>query len=166
MENLSNSAAIRWRKWLPVSLLGLVLISNGWLTLRDARESLQNSKPYQTYAGASAWLEANSPAGARVFQTDWDDFPRLFFYNTKNTYLIGLDPTYMQLYDEELYNLWVKITQGDVEQPAAIISSQFGASYILTDLLHKDFLDQAALDLRLVESYRDEYAVVFSVLDK
>jgi len=166
LANMSDNVHFRWRQWLPALLLGLVLIPSGWITFRDARESIQNSKPYQTYAGASAWLEANTPAGALVFQTDWDDFPRLFFYNSNNTYLIGLDPTYMQLYDKELYNLWVKITQGDVEQPAAIIGSQFGARYILTDLLHKDFLDQAAKDLQLVETYRDDNAVVFAVVDK
>ena len=165
LASLPDRVNFRWRKWLPVLLLLLVLIPSGWITFRDARESLQSSKPYQTYAGASAWLAANTPNGARVFQTDWDDFPRLFFYNTKNTYLIGLDPTYMQLFDEELYNLWVKITQGDVAQPADLITSQFGAHYILTDLFHKDFLDQAENDPQLIETYRDEYAVVFKVND-
>ncbi len=164
----SQSANVRFRlqKWLPALVLGLVLISGGWITFRDAQKSLRTAKPYQTFAGASAWLAANTPAGTRVFQTDWDDFPRLFFYNSKNTYLIGLDPTYMQLYDEDLYKLWEKITQGNIEQPGAIISSQFGAHYILTDLNHKDFLDQAAKDPRLVETYRDADAVIFSVVEK
>ena len=37
----------------------------------------------------------NSEPGSLVFQTDWDDFTRLFFYNTTNVYTIGLDVTYM-----------------------------------------------------------------------
>jgi hypothetical protein len=165
MASLPARLHIRWQKWLPALALALVLLPGGWITLRDAQDSLQGSKPYQTYAGASAWLAANTPPAALVFQTDWDDFPRLFYYNTRNTYLIGLDPTYMQLYDEELYNLWVKITQGDVEQPAAVIASQFGARYIMSDLRHTDFLDQAAKDSWLVETYRDEDAVVFAVVE-
>lgn len=166
MASQSVSGRFRLQKWLPALALSLVFISGGWVTFRDAQESLRKAKPYQTFAGASAWLATNTPAGARVFQTDWDDFPRLFFYNSKNTYLIGLDATYMQLYDDELYKLWVKITQGDVEQPGAIIASQFGAHYILTDLSHEDFLYQAAKDPKLVEMYRDEDAVVFSVVEK
>lgn len=39
-----------------------------------------------------------------VFQTNWDDFPRLFFYNSASVYTAGLDPTYLQLYDAELYD--------------------------------------------------------------
>jgi hypothetical protein len=165
LAGIAAHATLRWQKWLPALALGVVLIPGGLVTFRDAQDSLRSAKPYQTYAGASAWLAANSPAGARVFQTDWDDFPRLFYYNTHNTYLIGLDPTYMQMFDEDLYNLWVKITQGDFEQPAAVISKQFGARYIMTDLNHTNFLDQASQDPGLVETYRDGDAVVFTVVD-
>ena len=122
-----------------------------------------NSKPYDLYAGASAWLEKNTSPGARVFQTDWDDFPRLFFYNTHNTYLVGLDPTYMQLYDPELYNVWVEITQGDVEEPSELIASTFASQYIHTDLNHEDFLLVAQEDPGLEEVYRDDQAVIFEV---
>ncbi|MGB8982906.1 MAG: hypothetical protein WCC12_13615, partial [Anaerolineales bacterium] len=122
------------------------------------------SKSYGLYANVSAWLEKNTPTGARVFQTDWDDFPRLFFYNTHNTYLVGLDPTYLQLYDAELYDLWVDITQGDVENPSQVIATTFDSHYIHTDLNHRDFLQVAAQDPGLKEVYRDDQAVVFEVI--
>ena len=80
-------------------------------------------------------------------------------YNTKNTYLIGLDPTCMQLFGEELYK-WVRITHGDMEQPAGVIANQFGTRYIMSDLRHTHFLGQVVKDSRLVENYRDEDAVV------
>jgi hypothetical protein len=129
-----------------------------------AREALDRSKPYGLYANASAWLEKNTPDRARVFQTDWDDFPRLFFYNTHNTYLVGLDPTYLQLYDPDLYNLWVDITHGDVKDPSQVIATKFDSRYIHTDLNHKDFLQVAAQDPGLKEVYRDDQAVIFEVL--
>lgn len=160
---LQNNAKAGLRRHAPALALALVLLPGAWMTLKAAQASIQTSKPYQTYAGASAWLQANTPAGARVFQTDWDDFPRLFFYNTHNTYLIGLDPTYMSLYDGGLYQQWVSITQGKVEQPSGSIRQQFGARYVLTDLRHKDFLRQAAADAGMVEVYRDSDAVVFAV---
>jgi len=146
---------------MPAMVLLVVLIPGAWMTLKASQASLQTSKPYTTYAGASAWLAANTAAGERVFQTDWDDFPRLFYYNTHNTYLIGLDPTYMHLYDAELYDLWVDITQGEVERPAEAIEGKFGARWIVTDLRHESFLEQAASDPGLVEMYRDAEAVVF-----
>ena len=99
-----------------------------------------------------------------MFQTDWDDFPRLFYYNTHNTYLIGLDPTYMQLYDPESYDLWVLITRGELQQPSQFIANHFQAGYVHSDLQHGDFLRQAGQDPGLREVYRDEQAVVFEVV--
>ena len=154
-----------FRAYLPVILLSMVVAVGIARSIPPAREALSNSKPYDLYAGASAWLEKNTPAGAGVFQTDWDDFPRLFFYNTHNTYLIGLDPTYLQLYDPNLYDLWVDITQGDVEDPSQIIASSFASQYIHTDLNHEDFLRVAAEDSGLKEVYRDDQAVIFEVIE-
>ena len=149
---------------LPVLLLSLIVAVSIARSIPPARAALGGSKPYDLYAGASAWLEENTEAGARVFQTDWDDFPRLFFYNTHNTYLVGLDPTYMQLYDADLYDLWVDITQGDVEEPSELIASIFASQYVHTDLNHGDFLQVAAQDPGLEEVYRDDQAVIFKVI--
>ena len=70
----------------------------------------------------------------------------------------------MQLYDAALYDHWVDITQGRVENPGEAIASEFGSRYVLTDLQHEDFLRQAEDDPRLEEVYRDEDAVVFRVM--
>ncbi len=153
-----------WRARILAGLMLVALVPAAWFNLKASRESLEGSKSYQRYAEAAAWLEANTPAGARVYQTDWDDFTRLFFYNTHNTYTLGLDPTYMQLHDADLYDLWVDISKGRVERPSEVIREKFGASYVLTDLNHDDFLEEADDDPNLVEVFRDEYAVVFQVV--
>ena len=136
------------------------------VSIPRAREAIDSSKPYTLYADASAWLESNTAAGSRVFQTDWDDFPRLFYYNTHNTYLIGLDPTYMQLYDAELYDLWVLITKGDVDNSSQLIAKKFGSQYVHTDLKHGDFIRAAEKDSGLKEVYRDDDAIIYEVLVK
>jgi hypothetical protein len=153
-----------WTWWgLPILLITLLIPATTW-NVQATQESLQKSKSYQRYAGASAWLQENSPAGSRVFQTDWDDFTRLYFYNTHNTYTLGLDPTYMQLYDEALFEQWVDITKGRVNTPAKVIANDFGGEYVLTDLKHKSFLREAQADAQLEEVYQDEYAVIFRVI--
>lgn len=165
------SLAGGWRRLRPgelrfvlAALLGIVLLAAGVRTnLAASQNSIRGSKPYTLFAGASAWLQANTPAGSRVFQTDWDDFPRLFYYNTHNTYLVGLDPTYMQQFDPDLYDRWVAVTRGEVASPAEVILNEFSARYVVSDLLHEDFLEQADADPALVEVYRDQDAVVYRV---
>ncbi|RPJ26243.1 MAG: hypothetical protein EHM33_12270 [Chloroflexi bacterium] len=159
-----NPFVSRLQHSLPVILLSLAVAVSIAGSVSPAREAIDGSKPYGLYANASLWLEKNTPGGSRVFQTDWDDFPRLFFYNTHNTYLIGLDPTYLQLYDADLYDLWVDITQGDLENPSQVIATTFDSRYIHTDLNHGDFLQVAAEDPGLKEVYRDDQAVVFEVV--
>lgn len=154
----------RLLRWVLPGLGVLLLVPALAFNLSASRRALERSKPYGRYAGAAAWLRENTPPGARVFQTDWDDFPRLFYYNTHNTYTLGLDPTYMQSYDPELYELWVDVTRGRVEQPSAVIADQFGASYVFTDLKHDDFLHEASQDPDLMEVYRDEEAVILQVI--
>lgn len=152
------------RSYFPAAVLSLAVAASITTSISPARAAIDRSKPYGLYANASAWLEKNTPANARVFQTDWDDFPRLFYYNTHNTYLIGLDPTYLQLYDADLYDLWVDITQGNVENPSQVIATTFDSEYIHTDLNHGDFLQVAAKDPGLKEVYRDDQAVIFEVI--
>lgn len=157
----------RWSrvvKRLPALLLVTSILAAGVFSLRGAEKSMQDAKPVGLFAGASAWLESHTPEGARVFQTDWDDFPRLFFYNTHNTYLVGLDPTYLQLADPALYDLWVMVTQGEVENIAEVVESKFGARFIQSDLNHDEFIRRAQADTGLKEIYRDKEAVVFEVV--
>ena len=151
---------------LAALLVLLAVLAGGTTTLTQARKSMQTSSPFGLYAGASAWLEHNTPGGARVFQTDWDDFPRLFFYNTHNTYLIGLDPTYLQIADPNLFALWEKITRGEVKNLSAVITSKFSAQYIHTDLNHNNFIKAAEQDPGLKEVYRDNQALIFEVIAK
>lgn len=156
--------ARRSPRWLiPAGLIVMLMAPLARSMLR-ARDLVADSKPADLYAEAAMWLSQHSPPSSLVFQTDWDDFPRLFFYNTSNIYTIGLDVTYMQLYDSDLYDEWVTITRGRTSHPSEAISTCFGASYIFSDLEHDDFLDTAAEDAGLVEIYRDRYAVIFEVV--
>lgn len=160
LKQWSKSSSQRfWGALIAVGLLAPALGS----TLGAARLVMTDSVPASRYAEASNWLKQHTPAGSMVFQTDWDDFPRLFFYNTNNHYLIGLDPTYMQRFDPILYDEWVAITRGKTKAPGELIRSRFGSSYIISDLNHKDFLREATKDPYIKEVYRDSDAVIFVV---
>jgi hypothetical protein len=149
---------------LLASGIVLLLLALGiWYTTQDTQASLENTKPAERYSQASSWLVENTSNRARIFQTDWDDFPRLFFYNSWNTYLIGLDPTYLQMKDPDLFELWVEITRGREKKPSIPIYERFTAEYVLTDLAHEGFIRQASEDPGMKELYRDGEAVIYRV---
>lgn len=149
---------------LPIALVAILAFPL-YQTVSDGRELVSNSKPADQYAAAALFLrEQTAATDAMVFQTDWDDFTRLFFYNTDAVYTAGLDPTYMELYDADLYAEWVDITRGRIDAPGGIIRDTFGASYVFSDLKHDDFIDAATADPLLTEIYRDDDAVIFAVV--
>lgn len=164
--HLAGEPAAGRRRWAAPVFFTVILLSLGIPTLRGAQESMESSKPYQRYALASTWLVANTTAGDHIFQTDWDDFPALFFNNTHNTYTIGLDPTYMEIQDPDLFERWVDITKGKVNNPSQEIRETFNAEYVLTDLKHDEFLEKARNDPAMIEMFADEYAVVFRILSE
>jgi intracellular septation protein A len=162
-----------WREWvaeirygrylLPLALV-LLLAYPLVDTLVQGRTAVAKAAPADQYAQAGLWLAANVPADELIFQTDWDDFPRLFFYDSRHRYLVGLDPTYLELVDPDLFAEWVEITQGRVTPLAETIETRFGSRYVFSDLDHRAFLRQAEADSRMQELYRDEYAVIFEIL--
>lgn len=162
---------IVWADWLPLRWLrraafaaaAVAVLAVGGLTLRGALDDIGGSADTHYMAGAAEWLAANTEPGTPVFQTDWDDFTRLFYYNTSNIYLIGLDPTYLQLANPLMWDNWVAITQGRVEQPSILIHEQFGSAYVVSDTRHGAFEDQARNDPGLQLVYRDDNALVWQV---
>jgi hypothetical protein len=155
-----------WRRvqaGVPLTVLTLAVGFSLLRTLPAAHARMETLKPYDLYAGASSWLEQNTAEGERVFQTDWDDFPRLFFYNTHNTYLIGLDPTYLQMYDAELYDLWVPLVRGEVDRPSQYIANIFDSRYVHTDLNHEAFIERAADDPHMQVVYQDGDSILYRI---
>jgi len=152
--------------WLPTLAAAALLSVGGYHTLSETYESMQERQPVEAYAGGAKWLAEHTPAGSRVFHTDWDDFPRMFFHNRHNTYIVGLDPDYMRLKDSELYATWRRISRGKEKHPEDIIMDRFGAEYVLTDTNHTSFIKVAEHSPRMQKVYGDQYTRVYRVLVK
>jgi len=69
----------------------------------------------------------------------------------------------MQLYNADLYDQWVEITEGKIDRPSEFISPRFGAHYVLTDLDHKNFIARAEKDSGLKQVYRDDEAIIYQI---
>lgn len=148
---------------LAVLLVALAVIF--YRAIDQARTQVDTSQPASYMADGVHWLKEHAPPGAMIFQTDWDDFTQLFFYDTDQIYLVGLDPTYLQLADPGLYNLWVAITRGQVQNPSKQIAADFGHPlYVFSDTQHTAFMNLAADDPGLKEVYHDNEVVIYEVL--
>jgi len=149
--------------WLPVAIVVLLLAAAGYKTLHGEYVKMQKKAPVNAYQGGARWLAEHTPAGSTVFHTDWDDFPRLFFHNRHNHYIVGLDPDYMRLKDAVRYQLWKRISKGKIKHPADLIQHQFGARYVFTDKKHKRFIKIANRSPRMQLVFNDQYSKVYHI---
>lgn len=108
----------------------ITTIKNLWF----AKQELDSGFSVYLWQDASNYLKEHSDAGDIVFHGSWDDFPILFYQNSKNYYLVGLDATFMYNYNQQLYQDWVDISSGKInENLAKIISEKFSAKYIFIE---------------------------------
>jgi hypothetical protein len=144
--------------------LGGVLFLNVFWTAKDIAGS---AKP-EYYQHGIEWMREHVPPGEVVFNTDWDDFPRLFYFDPGHAYVSGLDPTYLLDRNKELAELYNNITLGKEKDPGPLIRDRFGARYVFTDNedVH-DELYQVALDSGWFESvYEDDDCTILHIRDE
>lgn len=128
----------------------------------DNKRQFSTSIPLDRWAGATAWMQEHTPEGSLVFHDDWDGFPLLFAHDPHNTYIIGLDPTFLYLYDENLYWKYVNVTTGKEEgRLSEIIGDDFHAQYVFVAVDHAKLQNQLRRDDDFVEVYKDDEASVF-----
>jgi hypothetical protein len=152
--------------WAVVAAVVLA-VPVGFNALAETHE-IADSAPHSDYRAGAEWVRANVPAGEIVFNTDWDDFPRLFYYDPAHAYVSGLDPTYLYDRDPALSKLYEEITLGREKDPGPLIRERFGARYVFTDneTIHDGFYD-AALDSGWFEvAYEDDTCTVLRIRDQ
>ncbi|HEX8638248.1 MAG TPA: hypothetical protein VF692_09310, partial [Pyrinomonadaceae bacterium] len=133
-------------------------------TIRGNEENDKYERAMLFATGKDASGNDNIPAGERIFNCNWDDFPKLFFYNTKHSYVFGLDPNYLYSENPELYKLLIDLTNGKVDDPAPVIREKFGANYIFADAKENDDLFAKALESGWTEMiYEDDEARILRI---
>lgn len=133
------------------------------------------------YRGGMEWLGKNTEKGDIVFTTDWDDFPKLFFYNPDLAYVSGLDPTYLLDRNQKQSDLFTKITVAkdlsdkEVADLGPMIRDNFCDGdgdarrcprYVITDHEHEDFYNDALDSGWFDEVYSDNDCAVLRMREQ
>jgi hypothetical protein len=134
-------------------------------------DNISSNEPADKYRRAMEWATGldetgaeNIPKGEMIFNCTWDDFPKLFFFDTKHTYVYGLDPNYLYSANPDLYKLLKDLTEGKTDDPAPKIRDRFGANYIFADAKENVDMIAKALESGWVETiYEDDEARLLMV---
>jgi hypothetical protein len=132
---------------------------NIWAT----KKLFNSGSPTNKYQGVSKWLKNNTPEEAIIFHNDWDDFPALFYYNTNNYYIAGLDPTFMYDYNKYLHKKWVLITTGKQDKISEIVRRDFNSQYVFVDKDHIALENNLKRDGNFAMVYKDEEGKIYQL---
>jgi hypothetical protein len=153
-------------KVVAVSAVALILSVALFFNLRAAVKEIKQSQPHDYYQRGAEWLVAHVPEGHLIFNTNWDDFPRLFYFDSNHYYVTGLDPSYLYDRDADLSQLYERITLGKEDDPGPLIRDRFGATYIFSDNGHDDFFAKARASGWFEIVYEDEQCTIMRIRDE
>ena len=180
-ETIADTKPKKWEvydilKTLGIGFLGLLLVL--WLVYnlrgidfagikeQGLIATLQGNEANDKYKRAATWAIENIPEGERIFNCNWDDFPKMFFYDTKHSYVYGLDPNYLYSENPELSKLIPDLTGGKIEDPAPVIREKFGSRYIFSDAKENEDLIANCLKSGWCEiAYQDDEAIYVKIRD-
>jgi hypothetical protein len=129
--------------------------------------NIRGNEPNDKYSRAMAWANEEIPEGERIFNCNWDDFPKIFFYDTKHNYVYGLDPNYLFAENPEVYKLIDQLTSGKIEDPAPVVREKFGARFIFSDAKENENLIAKCLESGWCETaYEDDEAIFLKIRDQ
>jgi hypothetical protein len=164
-----TAAELDARMIWQVIAIGVVTIALGtvlFFNLRQTVRDIAGSDPHEQYRAGAEWMRANIAPRQLIFNTDWDDFPRLFYYDPDHAYITGLDPTYLYDKNRALSQLYDRITLGEEEDPGPLIRDRFGARYVFTDNGHHDFFDNAQESGWFEIVYEDSQCTILHIRDR
>ena len=151
---------------MSVAVVALILSVFLFFNLRVTAEDIGRSEPHDYYRAGAEWMRTNIPRGQIIFNTDWDDFPRLFFFDETHYYVSGLDPNYLFDQDKRLSELYERITLGQEENPGPLIRDRFGARYVFSDNRHHDFSANARASGWFDILYEDTQCTIMYIRDQ
>ena len=156
------------QKTFAATIVGLLLTIPMVAVVASETREIATTAPHDQYTKGIDWMRTHVPAGQVVFNTDWDDFPKLFYYDPTHAYVSGLDPNYLYDRDRNLSRLYEDITLGRHKDPGPVIRERFGARYVFTDNedVHNDFYDAAMDSGWFEEVYTDENCTVLYIRDQ
>lgn len=149
------------------ALLPMILVP--YVMARDVlyvRNLYKEGQEFDKFEKPSKWLIAHSRPESIVFHSDWDEFPILFYHNTHNRYIVGLDPTFMYNYNPNLYEKFKRVTLGEeVGNLYSIVKNDFRAEYVFISLNRHEKMDKNLKNNFLFEEvYKDEEVKIYKVL--
>jgi hypothetical protein len=128
--------------------------------------TVRNAPSVDRYRSASNFL-ATLPGRPHIWNTEWQQYPFLYFWNPDGRYVTGMEPALFYRADPARYWKWRKLADDAVDDSATLdscIFDDFHATHIVVDRkVTPRLAAQLAAHPRIAEVFHDSELSVFSL---
>lgn len=158
----------QWQRRLKLGALTCITLALGvalYMTVRTTATDIAGDPSPERYERGMKWIGENVPSDEMIFNADWDDFPKMFYYDTTHRYVSGLDQAYLQDKNPELFKLYEQIRLGKEPNPAPLIRERFNSRHIFIDAqgTQGDFYRNLMHDGKVEKVFIDEDCTVLRI---
>ncbi|MBI3046392.1 MAG: hypothetical protein HYY86_02555 [Candidatus Harrisonbacteria bacterium] len=163
--------------WFLVLTAVIFLIMVPYTLSQNGISMARNASPPDYLREAAEWLRNHSNSGDIVFNTHWDNFSPLFFWNQTNYYIGGMDPIFQYAYNSELYWKFHHISadefgdltcgaiicdKSNVQDIYSVLKKDFQVKYVLVEKRRNpNFHRWLELDRRFEKQFDNGKEVIF-----
>ena len=140
-------------KIFSVSVLAVIIAFSIWSRANFVLSECGTDKSNKNIREISLWLKENTPERSIVFNANWGDFSKMFFYNARNYYTVGLDGKFIYQLSPKKYWFYTHLSDGivcDKEKCGEednnnslsvyeILKNEFNADYVFVPLAYEGF---------------------------
>ncbi len=126
-------------------ILPLFLCFIGWHAWVNTYETKYFSQKKE-FSKIVQHLKTHAAPNTLIFNSSWTNFVSLFWHSTDFYYVNGLDVNYLAGKQPELFAAWVRISQGEIEQPRKAILNSFKTHWVVVSNWHEKLAHQLVND--------------------
>jgi len=139
----------------------------------------RNAAPPDYLREAAEWLRDHSEPGDIVFNTHWDNFSPLFFWNQTNYYIGGMDPIFQYAYNPEFYWKFHHISadefgdltcgeticdKSNIQDIYSVLKNDFQVKYVFVEKRRNpNFHRSLELDSRFEKQFDNGKEIIFLI---
>jgi len=145
-------------------IISILIIFTFFIQLTTTFRLLSNI-PTTQFEQSSQFIKTKTPYHSTIFHSSWDEWPQLFYHNSTDYYIAGLDPTFAYKFNSKKYLLWRKlVTQPATNDFYSSIKNEFQANYVFANKRYLQFIKNLDEALYFKPIYEDEEVIIYQVL--
>jgi len=171
IEEIFQNIKKNWRRAesiIIVILVGIFIyegIFHGiWEFWRMEKITNTNTIGIERIREASNFLQEHSEKGDIVF-TQWDSFAPLFYFNQKNYYVAGMNPMFLKVYNQKLFDEFIDIYYyNSFNTDLRAIKDDFKSKWVLLHVSETKLKEKLLAKQDLFEqAYENSNYIIFQV---